>query len=156
MTDLKALVRIAGNAARKQLIEHGEREFVGMFHLVAPDGQPDAVIACPWHDDQEKLLAIAEVKKISRRMGAVAAMFASEVWLVRRDAGHLWESEDPPSQQPDRIEAVFAVATDGKHTLANSWQIVRTRPGGPVLALVEQPEMAGHFEGRIIDGLIRR
>lgn len=159
MTDLTALVRQTGEFARRQLIERGETGFTGMFHLVAPEGGTDAVIVCPWQDDKEKLLAIAKVKQIAHLMGAVAALFAGEVWMVTREAPTPWHAkrifeEDPPSQQPDRIEAVFAVATDGTDTVANTWQIVRTRPGGPVLALVERKEMAGNFSGRLIDGLI--
>jgi hypothetical protein len=157
--DLRALVQRAGDHARKMLIDEGENEFIGMFHLVAPTGGTDAVIVCPWHDDEEKLLAIAKVKQISHRMRAVAALFAGEVWLVEREAPTPWHAKrifdaDPPSQQPDRIEAVFAVATDGKETVANTWQIVRTRPGGPVLALVKRGEKIGNFQGRLVDGLI--
>jgi hypothetical protein len=160
MTDLENLLKHAGAVARAQLIAEGHPEFTGMFHLVAPEGGTDAVIICPWRDGEEKLLTIAKVKEIAHGMDAVAAMFAGEVWMVKRAAPTPWhakrifENEDPPSQQPDRVEAVFAVATDGRRTVANTWRIVRNRPGGPVIALLEQPEMAGNFSGRIIDGLL--
>lgn len=160
MTDLSALLRTAGEVARATLIERGEPEFVGMYHLISPQG--DAVILCPWHNQQEKLVAIDRVKKIAHRLGATAAMFAGEVWMVARHtptpwhAKHIFENDDPPSQQPDRVEAIIAVATDGTDTVANVWQIVRTRPGGPVLDLLEQKQWNGDFSGRLVDGLIPR
>jgi hypothetical protein len=153
VTDLHALVRGAGDLARTMLIERGEPEVTGMYHLVAPAGGTDAVIICPWRDEKDKLLAIAKVKEIAHRMRAEAAMFCGEVWMVVRDRPPT-SADDPPAQQPDRQECVFAVATDGNQTIAKTWQIVRMRPGGPVLALVEQKEKIGDFQGRLIDGLI--
>jgi hypothetical protein len=95
VTDLHALVRGAGNLARTMLIERGEPEVTGMYHLVAPAGGTDAVIICPWRD-----------------------------------------------------------ATDGEATVVQTWQIVRAKPGGRVLALIEGKGMAGDFQGRLVDGLI--
>lgn len=158
MTDLSALLQHAGELANNLLIKECRKELTGFFHLVAPGGT-DAVLVCPWHDEREKVAVLAEVKNIAHRMRAQAAMFCGEVWMVTRDAPTPWHAKrifdgDPPSEQPDRQECVFAVATDGDTTMARMWQIVRSRPGGPVLALVEQKEMVGDFQGRLVDGLI--
>ena len=158
MTILKSLIKSAGDLAHSVLIEHKQDELMTMFHLVAPDdGGKDLVIGTPWKNEREKLMLIAQVKKASHEMGAVAAMFVGEVWLSEYPPDADITMMDPPSQQPNRIEAVFAVAIDNEgNTETGQWNMIRSRPGGPLIGLVETKTFKnkGNFGGRILNGLV--
>ena len=158
MTILKSLIKSAGDLAHKILIEHKQDELMTMFHLVAPGEGKDVVIGTPWKNEREKLQLVAEVKRVSHEMGAVAAMFVGEVWLAEYKTGVDITMMDPTSQQPNRVEAVFAIAIDNEgNTVVGQWNMMRARPGGPVIKLVEANQDtfgSGGFGGRIIDGLV--
>jgi hypothetical protein len=62
----------------------------------------------------------------------------------------------PRFSQPDRIEAVSVIATDGSETKARMLQMIRDKPGGRIIALVEEPYLQRGFSGRLIDGLITK
>lgn len=109
-----------------------------------------------WQNDIQKQLAIAEVKAISRKMHAVAAIYCGEVWMVKRKASAPLRLDEPPSESHDRIEAVSIIATDGSETRSRILQMIRDKPGGRIIALVEDSDLQRGFSGRLIDGLITK
>lgn len=158
--DLKRLVRLAGEHAHRVLLEEGKGlgQLMPTFYLIVPPPGRDVNVGAPWASTEEKIAALAEVKRLSHEIGAIGASFVSEVWL--RSVPKPWHAArtdltTPPSESPDRIEAVFAIATDGVRTEVGWWQIVRDRPGGRIISLVEEKEVKGEFSGRILDGLVR-
>jgi hypothetical protein len=155
MTILKQLIANAEKMAHLSLIEHKQEELMTMFHLVSPDNKGDIVIGTPWGNEREKLASVAEVKRRAHEMGAVAAMFCGEVWLHEVPAGVDITKLDPPSQQPNRIEAVLAIAIDNDGNMeSGQWNIIRNRSDGAIIALVEHKTGIHNFAGRILDGML--
>jgi hypothetical protein len=163
MTDILAdLVRSAERHAHKCLIERREPSLMGLYHLVAPEGGgQDAVLPCAWRNEIEKQIFLFTVKAAARQIGAVAAVCVHEAWMTRIPVGPTpWhakrarENLTPPSQDPQRREVVMIAATDGKRTLSKMLQIVRDKPGGRIVALVEDDLPHASLEGRMIEGII--
>lgn len=60
-----------------------------------------------------------------------------------------------PSQHPDRVECVFMVATDGKTAVSRGLQIIRDKPGGRIISLVEHKLPEGvSLESWMLKGMI--
>jgi hypothetical protein len=155
-SDLKGLVRLAGEHAEKILIKEGQKELLSTYLLLRPGPDDDIeieVIGCVWRSGFEKQLAILAVKKRAREFGATALSFVAEVWMASRPIARP-QFDLPASEDPQRREVVVAVATNGKDREACCWQIVRNRPGGRIISLVESPIAGDGFSGRIIDGIL--
>jgi hypothetical protein len=152
---LLELIDAAERHVRSILLERREPELQGFFHLVAPEGEPDALCIADWQNDIQKQLVILEVKAIARKMHAVAAVYCGEVWMVKRKANAPLRFDEPPSQSRDRIEAVSVIATDGSETKLRLLQMIRDKPGGRIIALVEDPGPQT-LSGRLVDGLITK
>lgn len=150
---LTTMLNAAGDMARDVLITQGWTELSPMYHLITDDGEIE-VIVCPWTDDQDKLAMFLEVKNRAREINATQAVFISEAWAIYRKSIDEMIDADPPSQQPDRREIVFAVATDGKSTLGRSWQIVRDPESRRITQLVQDNENETRSSGRLLDGLL--
>jgi hypothetical protein len=157
--DLESLVRLAGEHAETILIKRHEQDLVATYLLFRPtaDGGLDIdIVPCLWRNEIEKQLMLLEVKKLARERGAVALSFVAECWLATRTKDNP-RRDLPASEDPQRREVVMAAATDGKAKAIGSWQIVRDKPGGRIMALVEDFSPAavdGTFEGRMIDGIL--
>lgn len=154
--DPAELVRLAGEHAERILIKERYKDLTATYLLFSPDGNGDGlsveIVACPWHNDIEKQLMLLAVKKRARESGAVALSFVTEAWVARRSRDKpQWDL--PPSQDPQRREVVFAAATDGKTKASREWQIVRDKPGGRIVSLIDDGEITD-FEGRVIDGIL--
>jgi hypothetical protein len=126
MSNLKALIEGARKQAHKVLIELRQDSLTPFYHLVVPGDGKDIVIATSWADEAEKVAAIAAVAATAEVVGAVAVLFVGEAWMSVYDTkgmtswhrDRLLANAPPPSQNPQRKEVVFAVATDGEHTEA--------------------------------------
>jgi hypothetical protein len=151
--DLKVLIESAGKYANDALIVNKDPELLHLFFLMQADGK-GVVIGAPWRSTEEKLATVEEVRRISHEMKAVSVMFVSEVWMVERP--NLDENMDPPSQQPDRIEAVLAIAMDNKGNIEQErWNIIRDKPGGTIIELKQfTGEKTTHITSRILDDLL--
>lgn len=163
MIDLKKLIKSGEDLARNMLLNKNKRkrvkQLVPMFHLVAPEGGGrDIIIGCEWSNTDEKYYAIEMVKEKAHKMGAVAAMFITEAWMVVYDKAHpIGERIDPPSQDPRRIEAVMAIALDNEgNQEASRLLITRDKPGGIITALVADNTLNDNatYQFNIIDGLL--
>jgi hypothetical protein len=122
-----------------------------MYHIV---GDEQLVVGCPWCNEEEKLLTLQAVKKTAHEINATMIAFLCEMWMTKHDGNIDPTSVGPPSQSPDRIEGVIAMATDGTETKVNFWRIIRSRPDGPIIALAPEKDTKGIFAGRMIDGLL--
>jgi hypothetical protein len=61
-----------------------------------------------------------------------------------------------PSESPDRIEVVMIIASNAEgESKAASLQIIRDKPGGRIISLVEDRQMPGHYESWMFDGMFR-
>lgn len=159
MTDLVALLDQGERHARRSLLLRRERQLTGLYHLVAPEGGYDRIVTCLWRNDIEKQITILAVKKLSREMGAVAALALAESWMVRLATGEYerrGDKMDPPSQDPRRVEVVTIIATDGQTTRQRLLYIKRDQPGGRIIDLVPDHDIpqGGRFAGRMLDGII--
>ena len=160
MVNLKGLIKSAEDLARQMLLHKNKhkrvKQLTPMFHLVSPDAnRQDLIIGCEWANANEKYMAIAAVKEKAHEIGAVAAMFITEAWMAKYDKDHTRGINDPPSENPNRIEIVIAIAIDNDgHQESATWQIVRDKPGGSITALVEECLETTAFQANIIDGLL--
>jgi hypothetical protein len=150
---LSKLVELAGEHARNVLIDKHEPHLMASYLLHGPDASK--VIGCIWRNFAEKELVIADVKRHSRAMRATMASFVTEAWAVERPL-EIDPTQVIPSEEPDRREYVIACATDGKRTESRTWQIVRDRPGGAIIALFAADEKSQGQIGfnRMLDGII--
>jgi hypothetical protein len=151
--NLDALLDLLGKQAHLMLLEQGAPQLVPLYHICAPKG--DLIIGCPWGNADEKAAALAYIKKTARKHKAQAVGFICEAWVSKYDAGTDLDNVPAPSQDPKRVEAVFALATDGNQIKSLSWQIVRDREGGTIIALSPDKQMDGcMFAGQMIDGIL--
>jgi hypothetical protein len=140
-----------------------------MYDFVYAEGN-HTVVVMPW-PNKERRRYMALAGPIAIKTKAVAACFMSEGWMVTVDQGPAnspWHQrrarekaeEITPSQDPNRIEIIQVIASDGETTKARIWQIVRTRPDderAPVIALMpkqREGDDAGRYEGPGIDPLV--
>lgn len=158
---LQKLLGYAEKQARKVLLELGDEQLPPIYHLETPTG--GVACACPsWRGPIEKQAIMAAVRKIARELQATAIMWFGETWIAKHQAPLTdWHAQrqtyTPPSEDPSRREYVMATATDGTAVLTRAWEIVRSRPGGPIVALVEDKMFSdpdSSFSGPLIDGLI--
>lgn len=162
--DLNTLLDAGEKHARRVLLLDGNPELLPMFHLVTPkEDEGDIVMACMWRDDTEKQMIVGTVRAKSHEVGAVAVMFIGEAWMLMVDnpgktpwhMDRALEQAGPPSEHPNRVEIVALTVTDGKESRGRTLQIVRDKPGGKIISLVRQPDLAG-VDGRMIEGMIKR
>lgn len=167
---LDELLKAAGDHARERLITDGATGITPHYMMVKANGDM-AVVISPWRDDKDKRRQMHAAGIAALKFDAVAACFVSEAWMVEaknstwhRDQLAKRMMEVAPSDNPDRIEVVQAIAMDGETTQARMWQIVRTRPGdesAPVMFLAEKAYGAfaagdeGEYRGPGIETLQR-
>jgi hypothetical protein len=147
---LQFMVDLGEKHARNILLERHEPELSPIMHFVNARGQHQ-IVTLVWSDDTEKLLAMAGARNIAHAMNATAMMFMDEMW---RASYKMQKEYVRPAERPDRREVVLAVATDGIDQVAREWQIVRTRPGGPIMALVDSPLDGMELKLAILEGIL--
>jgi hypothetical protein len=157
------LLRWGEAHARRVLIERGQSDLAPFYHLVPPDaGAQHVVVMAIWGSDIEKQLIVLNVKRLAQEIGAIAACFIGEGWMVKSPTQQPWtswheqrwlDSVGRPSESPDRVECVEVMATDGERYDGRLLQIVRDKPGGRVIALVGEGVPTA-VRGRLIDDII--
>jgi hypothetical protein len=154
MVTLDELLDVAEEQARDTLLIERKPELVATFILVGPQGEA-AVCSCPWSGEFDKQMMLSEIRAKARSMGAVVLSHMSEAWMspMYRTQAEV-DAALPPSQLPDRREAIMIAATDGIATKVRILDIQRDWKG-KVSALTNNPDSAvGQFAGRMIDGIL--
>ncbi len=86
---------------------------MGMPTIVAQNAKGEVfVFKTPWTNDAEKICALAMVTLEMLKNDCVRYVFVHEVWGATYNDGESVETKGMPRQQPDRIEALMAVAVD--------------------------------------------
>jgi len=161
---LDDLLDVGERHVRKILLKRGEPMLQTFFHLIAPEGEKDAIIPCNWRDDYDKDVTVACVKATATLMKAVMALYVSEAWMLELPppltswhAQHQMDNLPRASESPDRVEVVQLMAHDGTTVKGRTLQMVRNRPGGKLISLVLIPERdkeGTQYLGRMIEGII--
>ena len=162
---LEELIELAENSTRRYLLDEGRKEMAPQWHLISPDGKRDTIVITPWDGDIQKQLAVAQVRDLSHRMGAVAVCFSTECWMLDTSRANIpnteWHrdrylrAQGRPSRSPDRIEAVIFVAHDHSRTICKTLQMVRDKPGGRLISLIDYAvPQEGSYESWMLDGMI--
>lgn len=154
MISLDQMLDMAESHARNILLIERKKELIATFMLVDPQGEA-TIIGCPWDGEIEKQIALAVIRAKAREINAVMLSHVSEAWFSPpyKTQAEV-DAAPPPSQSPDRREAVIALATDGVATKARIFMIERDWKG-KIAALTSDPKIAGDsFAGRMIDGIL--
>jgi hypothetical protein len=132
MTDitLDRLLDLAGKHAHHFLIEEGARQLAPVF-LFLTEGGEGTVCLCPWENDFQKQIMLAGVRAKMREARATRYSFVTEAWFARAPEGMPFEEARKlrASKDPNRQEAVIALATDGFNTKWREWEIKRDWKG---------------------------
>lgn len=133
MTDeLDALLKRAGEHARRVLVETKARELMPIFLMVA--AKENIFLPAPWRSDQEKALMLRAARAIMQERGVTCYSIVSEAWTATQPKG--WKPGMPqgpmPADRPDRKEIVFALAADKTRSKSCTWDIVRGEAGSVV------------------------
>jgi hypothetical protein len=151
---LDQLLDLGEDHARRVLVQLGLREMTPIFHLISPTVSKP--IACRWRNDAEKEVILAGVWALSREMGATMGSCVSEGWMLKIPTSWHVDRElakGPVRENPNRVECVHVMATDGVTQKARILQTIRDKPGGKVIDLILESE-SNTFSGRMVDGLI--
>jgi hypothetical protein len=161
---LEQLVDSGINHARHILLDQREPAMQTLYTLIT-DQNELILLPCTFKNDFEKDVTVAAVKATAALSNAVMALYVAEAWMLKLPppltpwhAKRQMENLPRPSQSPDRIEVVHALATDGTTTLSRTLQMVRNKPGGKLMSLVPMPELEDgegkSYIGRMISGII--
>lgn len=128
---LDQLLELAEQQAHLVLLGLKAPELVPSWAFVQPDGSTH-VLATPFVNDAQKDATVAYVKAWMRNHDTVAYSFLCEAWTAtlspeewNPSSGKPIPVADQPRNRVDRIEVVYAMATDGKESQFKQWQIVR-------------------------------
>jgi alkylated DNA nucleotide flippase Atl1 len=128
MTKLEQLVEMAGTHARAVLTVLNQ-SVVPTWVLIDDKGKI-SITATSWTDEREKATCVAMMRARMREEKIVAYSVVAEAWSAVQPKG--WKVTDPhvrPSEDPQRVEIVLALATDGKETEWRRWRIERNATG---------------------------
>ena len=148
--------------ARHILLKKRAKQLEAFYTLITEDNEM-ILLPCTFQNDFEKDVTVATVKATALLTHAVMALYVNEGWMVKLPpplspwhAKRQMENLPIPSESPDRIEIVQALATDGTTVKSRCLQMVRDKPGGKLIALVPmaQPDEGTKYQGRMIDGLL--
>ena len=140
MYDLKDLLDRGERQARAVLLEKGEKSLCPMFLLVQPDDSV-IVVGTPFEGDVQKQMVRAQLRSLMKNHGTVAYSFLCEAWAVKmnhlkpEDVTHEDEGvisvpmQRRPSEDPNRIEVVSVLATNGVENKYRMWEIKRDYKG---------------------------
>jgi hypothetical protein len=151
---LDEMVKLAEDQARRILI--GTREELTPMWLLSRPGEV-RVVATPWGDNDQKHLTVLAMRAMMREEQVHAYSFLVEAWSVHERTPKGTTSENfeysgpPPSERPDRSEAVMITAEDryGGHR-NRSFEIIRDKKGRCAeLKRLDHPEdtITGIFDG---------
>jgi hypothetical protein len=151
MTTLEDMAEMGGKFARDLLVGT-KNDLMPMFVIKRSEGID--VIGVPFKDDEEKRVMIINVALEIVEKGADAWSFLTESWFAHRRPG---EPLGPrPAQDPNRMEGVICLASDGDSTELYSWETKRDAEGN-CTDLVKYGDEEGpkHFSSWISSALNR-
>jgi hypothetical protein len=151
MTDeLDALLKHAGEHARRVLVEMKETDLMPTFVMIAEDEH--VFMPAPWRDDDEKRIMLAAARGIMKAKGVTRYSMVSEAWTAAQPKG--WKPGMPqgplPADRPDRKEIVIAIAADKATSKSRVWDIVRGE-GGTIVDLRLDKESLTGLGGRMAE-----
>lgn len=138
---LDVLINLAGEHARRILIEQKQSALRPMFLFVTPAGR--TIVPCDaYMDSGDAKEALAEsMRALMREQGAVAYSFISEAWMATVPSSSPLPRD--VRSRPDRIEIVYAVAFDAAGDARSAcWRMIRD-PHRKILALEPEPMPTG-------------
>lgn len=123
---LDDLLKLAGEQAKGVLLELHMRQLLPTWLFVLPDGK-FSVLATPWNNDAEKILARIKVKRQIKKLGPVAYSLLTEAWTASYKPEEVPGTSRyrRPADRADRREVVMAVASDGTQIKYAQWAIKR-------------------------------
>jgi hypothetical protein len=152
MRTIDDLVKDGEAYARVLLLEKGVKQLDPVYQLY-DDAGTIHMIPCPWENDFQKQLMVAEVKKFAKRVNCQLMLFVSEGWMATREPGH--ENDGPPpSQDPNRIEVVNIIAATTHGSKIVSLLMVRDKVTQRLTALEHHSTM-DTIGGPLIDGFVQ-
>jgi hypothetical protein len=130
--DLDALLELAGDHARRVLVEMKEAELTPTFLMITD--RETIFTPALWRDEREKAAILAAVRAIMKKRGVVRYSMVSEAWTAMQPEG--WKPGMPqgplPGDRPDRKEVVIAIAADKATSKSRTWDIIRGESGSIV------------------------
>ena len=127
--DLDALLELAGDHARRVLVEMKEAELTPTFLMITD--RETIFTPALWRDEREKAAILAAVRAIMKKRGVVRYSMVSEAWTAMQPEG--WKPGMPqgplPGDRPDRKEVVIAIAADKATSKSRTWDIIRGESG---------------------------
>lgn len=137
---LEGMAEMAFKFASDVLInKHDDLMPMFVIHREKPEPATD-IIACPFQNDDEKRVMVINVCLEVVEKGCDAWSFLTESWFAHRGPGAPLGPR--PSEDPNRLEGVICIASDGKTTELHTWQMVRDEKG-VCSQLVPQEKHAG-------------
>lgn len=152
---LRQLFQIGCHNAKRLFLERGE--VTPMWHAVPEDGE-HLLIATPWEDDDEKVIAIEYLRHKFKKLKVLRFVFIVEAWVVQmpeqvatNEAGPPWPR---PSEHPDRREVVKIQAEDRDGSaLSGMYYILRPEHGPATLSPFHEDQftsVAGRLTGLLV------
>jgi hypothetical protein len=137
-TELHKLLGLAEEEARTIIFK--EKASV-MPTWILSDGTMVHKVCTPWKDEFERSVAKVFLRMEIKGFKTVAYSFISEVWLA---SGY---SKVQTRDRPDKQEAIFALATDGKSITHRAWNINRNWEDQVIKLELRSLERADGFGG---------
>lgn len=131
MMTLEAMMRLARDQANRVMVGTKD-ELTPVWLLVTGAGKIE-IFATPWGNTREKHVVIETMRDVMREKRVTAYSLLTEAWMARatpeeaKEGGYIGL---PPSQRPDRMEAVVIMAANksGEHRY-ESLQTMRAADG---------------------------
>jgi hypothetical protein len=144
MTDeLDAMLELAGEHARRVLVEMKQADLMPTFVMVADE--ENIFMPAPWRDDDEKRIMLAAARAIMKDKRVTRYSVVSEAWTAVQPKG--WKPGMPqgplPADRPDRKEIVIAIAADKATSKSRVWDIVRGEGGSVVDLRLDKDGLTG-------------
>lgn len=149
---LQKLFEAAKGFAADQFRAKGE--FIPMFVAETRDGTI-APIAAPFTSQTEKVMMAGMIRLLFKKLDVVRYVFIVEVWMAKISGDAVKDYDGPPpSEHPDRYEAIALLAEEAGNALGMCGQFKITRRGNkkPKLDKFEQFDK-GMGSGRFADML---
>jgi hypothetical protein len=128
------------------LIFYRDGEVSPIWHAVPAHG-PHMLCATPWHDDDEKDIAVSFLRDKFKEYNVVRFVFVVEAWVVQ---GKHALSGPQPSQHPDRREVLRISAEDRDgSTMSGHYYILRPEHGPATLSEFHEDPKGYAFAGRM-------
>lgn len=110
--DLRSMMQSALDLTLDFYRARPDKEAAPTWFLLHEDGKV-RVLMTPWDSEAEKVAVCNHMHKlIGNDRAIIAYAFLSETWFVIRDSEQEMKECGPPSEQPDRQEALYIIGQD--------------------------------------------